>query len=99
NPFVVASTRWQNLDPAVRTVIEEAADEAQQEQRRLMDEQSEESYAEVEQILEVTHPDRAGCREATPPAADRWRQKHPQFFAQITDAAEAIRAAHEESAA
>ena len=99
NPFVVSSTRWQNLDPAVRTVIEEAADEAQQEQRRLMDEQSEEIYAEFEQILEVTHPDRAMFREATHPVYDRWQQEHPEFFAQITDAAEAIRADHEESAA
>src|SRR5699024_7934955 len=99
NPFVVSSTRWQNLDPAVRTVIEEAADEAQQEQRRLMDEQSEEIYAEFEQILEVTHPDRAMCREATHPAYARWQQKHPEFVAQITAAAEASRADHEESAA
>ena len=38
-------------------------------------------------------------REATHPVYDRWQQKHPEFFAQITDAAEAIRADHEESAA
>src|SRR5699024_9275891 len=99
NPFVVSSTRWQNLDPAVRTVIEEAADEAQQAQRRLMDEQSGEIYAEFAQILEVTHPDRAMFREATHPVHVRWQSEHPVLLSKITDAAEAIRAEHEESEA
>src|SRR5690606_22448824 len=36
NPFVMSTTRWEKLDDAVRTVIEEAAVEALAEQRRLM---------------------------------------------------------------
>ncbi|WP_157975785.1 TRAP transporter substrate-binding protein [Brachybacterium sp. YJGR34] len=99
NPFVMSSTRWESLDPEIRTVIEEAGLEAQQEQRRLMNAQSEEIYAEFEEILEVTRPDRSLFREATLPVYERWQQEHPEFFDQITAAADALRAAHEESAA
>lgn len=98
NPFVMSTSRWENLDPAIRTVIEEASVEAQQEQRRLMTEQSEEIYADFEQTLEVTHPDRAVFREATHPVYHRWQQEHPEFFEQITAAADAVRAEHQESA-
>ncbi|AXK46662.1 TRAP transporter substrate-binding protein [Brachybacterium saurashtrense] len=98
NPFVISTTRWEGLDPAIRTVIEEAAVEAQQEQRSLMLSQSEEIYAEFEEILQVTHPDRALFREATLPVHERWQQQHPEFFDQLTAAAESLRAEHQESA-
>ena len=99
NPFVMSTTRWEKLDDAVRTVIEEAAVEALAEQRRLMTEQTAEIYTEFEQSLQVTHPDRAVFREATAPVYDAWQQEHPDFFEQITAAADEIRAEHEESAA
>ena len=69
------------------------------EQRDLMASQSEEIYAEFEEILEVTHPDRALFRDATAPVYEAWEQEHPEFFAEITAAADATRAEHEESAA
>ena len=99
NPFVMSSTRWENLDPDVRTLIEEASVEALEEQRNLMLEQSEEIYEEFEASLEVTHPDRAQFREATAPVYEQWQQEHPEFFDQITAAADDLRAEHEESAA
>jgi tripartite ATP-independent transporter DctP family solute receptor len=99
NPFVVSTTRWESLGADVRTVIEEASLEALEVQRGLMLEQSEEIYAEFEQILEVTRPDRAAFREATAPVYEAWQQEHPDFFAEITAAADQIRAEHEESAA
>ena len=99
NPFVMSTTRWEKLDDAVREVIEEAAVEALAEQRRLMTEQTAEIYTEFEQSLQVTHPDRAVFREATAPVYESWQQEHPDFFEQITAAADEIRAEHEESAA
>ena len=99
NPFVMSTSRWENLDADIRTIIEEASVEALEEQRRLMSEQSEEIYAEFEELLEVTHPDRALFREATAPVYERWEREHPEFFEQITAAAEAVRADHQESAA
>lgn len=99
NPFVMSTTRWEKLDDAVRTVVEEAAVEALAEQRRLMTEQTAEIYTEFEQSLQVTHPDRAVFREATAPVYEAWQQEHPDFFEQITAAADEIRAEHEESAA
>ena len=99
NPFVVSTTRWENLEDDVRTIIEEASVEALAEQRSLMAEQSEEIYAEFEQTLEVTHPDRALFRDATAPVYESWQQEYPDFFEEITAAADATRAEHEESAA
>lgn len=99
NPFVMSSSRWENLDPDIRTLIEEASVEALEEQRNLMLEQSEAIYQEFEASLEVTHPDRAQFREATAPVFEKWQQEHPEFFEKITAAADDLRAEHEESAA
>ncbi|WP_193106081.1 TRAP transporter substrate-binding protein [Brachybacterium sp. FME24] len=99
NPFVMSTSRWENLDTNIRTLIEEASVEALAEQRSLMLEQSTEIYAEFEEILEVTHPDRTVFREATAPVYDRWQQAHPDFFDEITAAADDTRAEHEERAA
>ncbi|WP_051486690.1 TRAP transporter substrate-binding protein [Brachybacterium phenoliresistens] len=99
NPFVMSTTRWKNLSEDIRQVIASAAQGAVEEQRRLMTEQTAAIYTEFEQVLEVTHPDRAEFREATAPVAERWQAEHPDFFDQITTAAEAIRAEHEEQPA
>ncbi|MFC0672743.1 TRAP transporter substrate-binding protein [Brachybacterium hainanense] len=99
NPFVMSTTRWQNLDADVQQVISEAAAEAVDEQRRLMTEQTTEIYAEFEATLEVSHPDRTVFREATHPVYERWQAEFPDFFDQITAAADDVRADHEEESA
>lgn len=98
NPFLMSTQRWSNLSPEIQDVLQTAADEALEEQRRLMNEQTAAIYEEFESILEITRPDRAELREVTLPVYERWSERSPQFYDQITAAANAVRAAHEEAA-
>jgi tripartite ATP-independent transporter DctP family solute receptor len=94
NPFVMSTQRWERMDSDIRTVIEDAAEEAKRTQRELMAEQTAAIYQEFESVLEYTRPDRDQFREATRPVFDAWQEKHPEFFAALTSAAESTRAEH-----
>lgn len=91
NPFLMSNQRWSRLEPDQQRIITEAADEAKQIQRTLMNEQTAQIYTEFEGIMAVTHPDRTGLREATSGVYDQWRVEQPEFFERITTAAEASR--------
>ncbi|MGQ7787656.1 TRAP transporter substrate-binding protein [Nesterenkonia sp. K-15-9-6] len=96
NPFVISTQTWATLSEEDQTLLTELAEESRDLQRDLMLEQTEEIYAEYEDILEITHPDRDALREATDDVYESWEQEHPEFFELITEAAEQTRAHHEE---
>lgn len=98
NPFVMSSQRWETMSSDIRAVIERAAAEARDEQRRLMNEQTVQIYEEFESLLQVTRPDRAVFRDATKGVYTRWEQKFPEFFSRLTSAADASRAQYVEDA-
>ncbi len=91
NPFVISTQRWARLTDEQQSIIQEAADEARDYQRQLMSDQTAEIYAEFEDALTVTHPAKEAFREATAPVYDQWEAKFPEFFALITQAADAER--------
>lgn len=99
NPFLISTQTWSTLSDEDKAAIEQAAAEARDYQRELMLSQTQEIYAEFEEILEVTRPDRAPLREATEPVYATWEERHPEFFSLITQAADASRAQHAEETA
>lgn len=89
NPFVISKLRWDNMTEEERTIIAESAIEAQDYQRQLMGEQTDDIYAEFEEIMQVTRPDKAAFREATSSVYDDWQGQYPEFFEVITSKAAA----------
>lgn len=98
NPFVISTQTWATLSAEDQELLTEMAIEARDAQREEMQAQTEEIYAEYEQMLEVTYPDRDDLREATSDVYQEWSQEHPEFYELITEAAEETRADHEEEA-
>lgn len=96
NPFVMSTTRWERLTPEQQQIIQEAADEARDSQRQEMTTQTKEIYAEFEQSLTVTHPDKTAFRDATKPVYVQWQAKFPEFYTTITEAADAHRSQYAE---
>lgn len=95
-PFLISTQTWSTLSPQDQALLEEAAIEARDFQREQMLEQTEDIYAEFEQIMQVSYPDRAPFRAATQSVYDTWQAAHPEFFSLITEAADASRAEHEQ---
>lgn len=96
NPFVVSTQTWATLSAEDQRLLTEQARAARDHQRELMAEQTEEINAEYAETLEVTEPDRNAFREATRDVYATWREKHPDFYEQITAAADATRDDHQE---
>lgn len=88
NPFVISDSVWESLSQEHQEVIQDAADEAQTEQRELMAEQTTEILEEFEESLAVTYPDREEFREATADVYDDWESDYTDFFEALTTAAE-----------
>lgn len=95
NPFVISTQTWATLSPEDQELLEELALESRDHQRDLMEEQTEEIYAEYEDTLQVTHPDREVFREATADVYENWEQEHPEFYSLLMEAAEQSRSDHE----
>jgi tripartite ATP-independent transporter DctP family solute receptor len=87
NPFLVSSKKWESLTEDQRKIIQEAADQARDIQRKLMNEQISTIYQEFEAELEITHPDKEAFRTATAAVYDEWKAKYPEFYQTITAAA------------
>lgn len=97
NPFVMSVSRWERLSAEQQQIIQEAADEARDAQREMMATQTEEIYAEFQEELEITTPDKETFREATAPVYDEWQAEYPEFFEVITQDADDTRAEYQES--
>lgn len=87
NPFVVSQRVWDSLSGEQQKIVQDAADQAQSEQRELMEEQTAEILEEFEDSMTVTYPDREVFREATTEVYDKWEAEYPAFFEALTDAA------------
>ncbi|WP_022867771.1 TRAP transporter substrate-binding protein [Schaalia vaccimaxillae] len=96
NPFVISTQRWARLSDEQKAIIQEAADEARDYQREQMTAQTDDIYAEFEDILTVSYPDKNAFREATAPVYDEWEAKYPEFYKIITEAADNARADYAE---
>ncbi|WP_148408611.1 type 2 periplasmic-binding domain-containing protein [Micrococcus luteus] len=65
NPFVISTQTWATLAEEDQQLLTDIALEARDYQRELMQEQTDNIYAEFDEELEVTHPDRDAFRNAT----------------------------------
>lgn len=65
NPFVISTQTWATLAEEDQQLLTDIAREARDYQRELMQEQTDNIYAEFDEELEVTHPDRDAFRNAT----------------------------------
>lgn len=92
NPFIISTSRWSKLSDDQKKAIEEAADEARDLQRTMVNEQTAAIYTEFESLLQVTRPDKDAFRTATAGVYEEWEAKYPEFFKTITEAADADRA-------
>lgn len=91
NPFVISTQTWATLAEEDQRLLTDIALEARDYQRELMQDQTEEIYAEFEEELELTHPDRDSFRDATSDVYTAWAEDHPEFFEVITEAADQTR--------
>ncbi|WP_309131541.1 TRAP transporter substrate-binding protein [Brevibacterium sp.] len=88
NPFVASKIKWETLTDEQRDILRRAADEALVDQRQMMLDQSAEIYQEFEKTLDVTHPDKAPFREMTQSVYDDSQTEFPDFYSDLTQAAD-----------
>lgn len=86
-PFVMSEQAWESLTPEDQKIVQQAAEDARDQQRKLMQEQDESLRTELAQSMEITEPDKAPFREATSSVYDKWSKQFPDLVAGLQDAA------------
>jgi tripartite ATP-independent transporter DctP family solute receptor len=85
-PFVISMKTWDSLSPEDQKVVQEAADNARDQQRQLMQKQDEELRSELAKTMKITTPDKEPFREATASVYDKWAKKYPDLVKALQDA-------------
>lgn len=85
-PFVMNLNRWNQLSPECQQVVQDAANEARDQQRELMQEQMGELQSTLGENMQITEPDKAAFRDATESVYDKWAQEYPELVEQLTGA-------------
>lgn len=88
-PLVMNLDTWNSLSAEDKKTVQQAADDARDEQRKLMQEQEKKLRDELGADMDVTEPDTEAFREATQGVYDKWEAKFPDLFQQLTQAASA----------
>lgn len=88
-PLVTNLDTWNSLSAEDKKTVQQAAIDARDEQRTLMQEQEEKLRDELGANMNVTEPDNEAFREATQGVYDKWEGKFPDLFKQLTQAASA----------
>jgi tripartite ATP-independent transporter DctP family solute receptor len=86
-PFVMNLDTWNALSPEDQEVVQQAAEDARDQQRQLMEEQNAELEDTLAQDMKITEPDKDAFREATKGVYDKWAQKYPELVEQLNQAA------------
>lgn len=89
-PFLASQIAWARLNEEQRTAVQEAAEEAGQLQRQLMQEADKTHLAEFQENsdVEVHEVDREAFREASAPVIEAWQQKEfGDFVTRVVEAA------------
>lgn len=82
-PFVIGTDTWESLSNQDQEVIQQAAEDARDQQRELMAEQEAELVDELAQSMEVSEPDKEPFREATSSVYDTWAEQYPELVDQL----------------
>lgn len=88
-PLVMNLDAWNSLTDADKKAVQQAADDARDEQRKLMQEQELQLRDKLAADMKITEPDVAAFRKATQGVYDKWEAKFPELFAEFTQAASA----------
>ena len=89
-PFLASQIGWARLTPEQQAAVQEAATEAGELQRQMMNEADKKHLAEfqADSNLKVFEVDREAFREATAPVIEAWRQKEfGDFVSKVVEAA------------
>jgi tripartite ATP-independent transporter DctP family solute receptor len=86
-PFVMNLDTWNALTPEDQEVIKQAAEDARDQQRQLMQEQNAELEDTLAQDMQVTEPDKDAFRQATKGVYEKWAKKYPELVDQLEQAA------------
>lgn len=82
-PFIIGADVWESLSSEDQEVIQQAAEDARDEQRELMAEQEAELHDELGEQMEITEPDKEAFREATSSVYDKWAADYPELVEQL----------------
>ena len=89
-PFLASQIGWARLTPEQQAAVQEAATEAGELQRQLMQESDKALLAEFQENpeVEVHEVDREAFQEATAPVIEAWQQKEfGDFVTRVVEAA------------
>ncbi|KQX61878.1 DctP family TRAP transporter solute-binding subunit [Angustibacter sp. Root456] len=87
-PFVMSLKTWNSLSAKDQKVVQQAADDARDKQRRLMQEQDKQLQTELAKTMKITTPDKEPFRQATASVYDTWSKKYPELVKALQDAAQ-----------
>ncbi len=88
-PLVMNLDTWNSLSAEDKKTVQQAAIDARDKQRTLMQEQEKKLRDELAADMNVTEPDTEAFRDATQGVYDKWEGKFPDLFKQLTQAASA----------
>lgn len=85
-PFVMNLDKWNGLSQEDKKIVQKAAENARDQQRRLMQEQDEELRKTLAEHMAITEPDRDALRAETKSVYDKWSAKYGDLVDKLVEA-------------